>query len=361
MADGPVTPAELLDAKKASPVQVLVRLALTLVLLYLIFGVLIPGFASYSDIWASIKRLDAAGFAVLVCLTGLVETLKSLSPVVLVDGLGLRRSFLAQETSAMVSYTVPGPSGTAMRYVTYRRYGLGTDDFGRSTVVTSLWDTATVLLMPCLAIGLLSAQADVPGRVVWLTLIALAATVTGIVVVALILRSERFARGFGERLGRFVNWARGVVRRPKPQDYADMVAGFRGDLRDSLRRHWRGMTAVILAKELVVYLVLLVSLRSVGAGRGLLTAVEVFAVYAVVKVATMVQITPGGVGITETLYISALLWASGGAGEDAIVGGVFVFRMFTYLGPILLGLVCWPVLGRVVRGRPARPGVIRRG
>jgi hypothetical protein len=38
---------------------------------------------------------------------------------------------------------------------------------------------------------------------------------------------------------------------------------------------------------------------------------------------------------------------------DDIVGGVFVFRMFTYLGPILLGLVLWPVLHRMLRRSPA--------
>jgi uncharacterized membrane protein YbhN (UPF0104 family) len=121
-----------------------------------------------------------------------------------------------------------------------------------------------------------------------------------------------------------------------------------------VRRHWFSLSLVILTKEFVTYLILLVSLRSVGAGRISLTAIEIFAVYAVVRVATMIEITPGGVGVTETLYISALLWASGGAVQDEIVGGVFVFRMFTYLGPVLLGFVCWPILGRVLR-RPTGP------
>ncbi|HEY7482891.1 MAG TPA: YbhN family protein [Streptosporangiaceae bacterium] len=347
--DEPVSPPEVLETKKSSPVQAFVRAALTLLLIYLIFGVLIPSFASYSDIWDAIKQVSAGAFVLLLALTVLVEAMKSMAPVVLIDKLGLGRSFLAQETSAMISNTVPGPSGTAMRYVTYRRYGLTTEEFGRSTIVNSLWNNAIILLMPTLAVALLATQDKVPTNVWWLTLIGLGITLVGVVLVGLILHSENFARRFGELLGRAINWARGVVKRPKPQDYATVIVNFRFDIRDSVRRHWLGLSGVIVAKEFTTFLILLVSLRAVGAGRVSLTAIEIFAVYAVVKVLTMIEITPGGVGVTEALYISALSWAANGQDNSAITGGVFVFRMFTYLGPVLLGLILWPVLNRMLR------------
>ena len=53
--------------------------------------------------------------------------------------------------------------------------------------------------------------------------------------------------------------------------------------------------------------------------------------------------------IAEALYISALNWAAGGRESDAIVAAVFVFRMFTYLGPILIGGVCTMLLSRRFR------------
>jgi uncharacterized membrane protein YbhN (UPF0104 family) len=62
-----------------------------------------------------------------------------------------------------------------------------------------------------------------------------------------------------------------------------------------------------------------------------------------------VEITPGNVGITEALYIGALNWAAGGRQADAIVAAVFVFRMFTYLGPILVGGLCTALLSRRFR------------
>jgi uncharacterized membrane protein YbhN (UPF0104 family) len=63
----------------------------------------------------------------------------------------------------------------------------------------------------------------------------------------------------------------------------------------------------------------------------------------------MIQITPGGVGIVESLYIAGLLWATEGADEATVVAGVFVFRMFTYLLPIVVGGVCWLWLSREFR------------
>ncbi|MFG2006268.1 YbhN family protein [Spirillospora sp. NPDC048911] len=341
---------KVLESKRSSPLQSLVRIALTLLVLYLIFGVLIPEFADYAEIWDAIQQLDVAAAAGLVGLVLIIESLKSTPPVILIHRLGLRQSFLAQETSALISNTVPGPSGTASRYVTYRRFGLTTEDFGRSTIVNGLWNNAIVLLLPTAAIGLLATQRDIPGKVLVLVLAGLVITLAGIVVAGLILHSEAFARRIGAGTGRTVNWARGLAKQePSPQDYAQAVVDFRFDLRDSIQRHWLGLTSAIATKEITTFVVLLLSLRAVGAGRITLTAIDIFAVYAFVRLLTIIEITPGGVGVTEALYISSLMWASGGAAENEIVGGVFLFRMFTYLGPILLGMACWPVLGRMLR------------
>jgi uncharacterized protein (TIRG00374 family) len=131
------------------------------------------------------------------------------------------------------------------------------------------------------------------------------------------------------------------------------VVRFRFDVLDAVRAHWFGLTVLTLLKEFTTYLALLVSLRALGVGMDVLTAVEVFAVYTVVRLATLVEITPGNVGIAEALYISALTWASDGADSDQIVAAVFVFRMFTYLGPILMGGVCTAILARRFRAQAA--------
>jgi putative heme transporter len=357
-AAGPGGPEEVavppvLEPTKSPPIQKLVRITLSLLLIYLIFGVLIPSFASYQDVWDALTSLEPAALLLLTALTLLVESCKAGSYAVLVPGLGFGRAFLAQEAAAVVSNTVPGPSGTAARYGIYRKYGISAEDFGQSYVVNSAWGNAVPMVLPTVGLALLSLQEDIPGSVLTLALIGLAVTVVGVVLAVLVVRSERFAYGLGEWFGRILNWARGLVRRPAAEEVGAAVVRFRYDVLDTVRSHWVALTSLMLLREIATYLVLLTSLRALGAERVDLTAIEVFAVYTVVRLATLIEITPGNVGISEALYISALTWASDGEDSSAIVAAVFVFRLFTYVGPILVGGVCSAILGRRFRAEKA--------
>lgn len=351
---GPGVPA-ILETKKSSPIQKLVRVTLTLLLVYLIFGVLIPSFASYQDVWDALTSLEPEALLVLAGLTLVVESCKAGSYALLIPPLRFGPAFLAQESAAVVSNTVPGPSGTAARYLTYRKYGISSEDFGQSYVVNSAWGNAIPLILPSVGLALLSLQEDIPRNVLILALIGLVVSGIGIGLAVMVMRSESFAYRLGERFGRLLNWARGLVRRPPEEQVGQAVVRFRFDVLDTVRAHWAGLTSLILLREISTYLVLLTSLRALGAERVDLTALEVFAVYTVVRLATLVEITPGNVGISEALYISALTWASDGKDADTIVAAVFVFRMFTYLGPIVVGGLCSLILARRFRAQAAAP------
>ncbi|HKA69825.1 MAG TPA: YbhN family protein [Actinomycetes bacterium] len=342
---GPQSP-DIFATKKPSPIQSAVRISLTVLLLWLIFGVVIPSFADYATIWDSITSLSLEQFLLLSLMTVFVEITKALAPVTLLPGLTLRWSFVADEASAAVSNTIPGPSGTAMRYLTYRRYGLSASDFGRSTVVNSIWNNALLLLAPSVIIPVLAVVQPVPGRVLRIALLGLVISIVALILIIAIVRSERFAYRVGALLGRSINWARGLRNRPPAEDVGNTVVRFRHDTLDTVRQHWLPLSTVIVVKYLATYLVLLISLRAMGLDRELLTNLEVLAVYAFVRLLTLIEITPGGIGVVEVLYISALSWATDGVGEDEIVAGVFVFRMFTYLTPILIGAVCYVILSR---------------
>ena len=67
----------ILEPEKTSPGQRIVRITLTLLLLYLIFGVLIPSFASYEDVWDALTSLDPVALLFLTALTFVVEGCKA--------------------------------------------------------------------------------------------------------------------------------------------------------------------------------------------------------------------------------------------------------------------------------------------
>ena len=67
----------ILEPEKTSPRQRIIRITLTLLLLYLIFGVLIPSFASYEDVWDALTSLDPVALLLLTALTFVVEGCKA--------------------------------------------------------------------------------------------------------------------------------------------------------------------------------------------------------------------------------------------------------------------------------------------
>jgi uncharacterized protein (TIRG00374 family) len=66
---------------------------------------------------------------------------------------------------------------------------------------------------------------------------------------------------------------------------------------------------------------------------------EVLVVFAFARLVTAIPLTPGGVGVVELALIAGLTRAGG---EDAaVVAAVLLFRLLTYVLPILLGALTY--------------------
>jgi uncharacterized protein (TIRG00374 family) len=161
-----------------------------------------------------------------------------------------------------------------------------------------------------------------------------------VLVVVRILRSEGFARRFGRLTGRLVRWAQGIAHRnPSEHDFEDAAVRFRDDLRITWRQRGLRVVLAVVGTYAVTGAIFGLSLRATGLSYDELGVGAIAVVYTVVRLATIVNFTPGGVGVTEALYTSALLIATDGAHESAVVAGVLLFRGLTYAGPIVLGAV----------------------
>jgi putative heme transporter len=97
-------------------------------------------------------------------------------------------------------------------------------------------------------------------------------------------------------------------------------------------------------------------MRAVGLGIDELPIGSVAVVYTVVRLLTIVNFTPGGVGVVEALYTAAFLAVTGGDYQSEIVAGVILFRGLTYAGPIIMGVIALLVWRFRRKWRvPARP------
>ena len=221
-----------------------------------------------------------------------------------------------------------------------RSWGFYTEDFARSWIFTSSLTNFTVLSMPVVAVMLRGAQRRA-GRRLHPGGRGLVVCAVAVYVVVRIVRSEAFARRAGALAGRLVRWAAGVTKRrpdrprlrgghPALPRRPSLELEDAGPARDvGGDRHLRDDRASSSACRC--------ARPASAATRCTIGAIAV--VYTVVRLLTIVNFTPGGVGVTEALYISALLAATGGEYESQIVAGVFLFRGLTYVGPILLGAV----------------------
>jgi uncharacterized membrane protein YbhN (UPF0104 family) len=87
-------------------------------------------------------------------------------------------------------------------------------------------------------------------------------------------------------------------------------------------------------------------LRAVGVESNEVTAIEAFAGWSLARALQLIPLTPGGVGPVE-LGLTAILVGFGGANAE-VVAAVLLYRLFTIVPTLLLGLAtigAWRWLG----------------
>ena len=107
-----------------------------------------------------------------------------------------------------------------------------------------------------------------------------------------------------------------------------------------------------IASQFAWVIVLTVALRMTGVPESALSPGEIFAVYALVMVLTIIPLSPGGAGVPELLFISGLTTIAGTEYQAAITAGVFLYRLYYWFLPIPLA---WILLKVVRRGKSMLP------
>ena len=343
-ADGEPRTTET-GAPRMRPSEIAARAALTLLLIGLIAWILLGNVSDLEAVGEALQGVSREAGVVLIVMVLVVQLLIALQLALTVPGLGMTQGFVAVEGAAAVSNTVPGPSGTATRLGMLRSWGYNTSEFARSWLFTSSLTNFMVVAGPVFGVLIAIAIGDTSWQLMLLGLIAVAVSVTAVVIVWMMVRKAAFAYRLGALVGRFVRWGAGVVhKRPSEHDFAEAAV----DFRDGLIELWSHRGGRIVAAVVAVYvgngIILAISMRAVGLGTDALPIGTIAVVYTVVRLLTIVNITPGGVGVVEALYTAAFLIVTDGADQAEIVAGVILFRGLTYAGPILLGaaaLLVW--------------------
>ena len=108
---------------------------------------------------------------------------------------------------------------------------------------------------------------------------------------------------------------------------------------DTWKQRGLAVSSAVVGNYVIQGVIFGLSIRAVGLDSSVVPIGAIAVVYTVVRLLTIVNFTPGGVGVTEALYTAGLMAVTDGANQSQIVAAVFLFRGLTYIGPILLGAV----------------------
>jgi uncharacterized protein (TIRG00374 family) len=302
-----------------------------------VFVVVLPRIANYSEVWRVLSGLSAGAIAALVVAT--VVNVATYGPpwMAALPGLGYRQSMVLTQTSTALSVAVPGGDavGIAASYAMLRGWGFRRDAVAVAVVVTGVWNQIVNVVLPVFALALLLLTGGSSPLLLTAGLVGIGAIVALAGALVMVLRGEPQARGVGERAQRLANRALKVVRRPPRAGWGEAMVRFRKQTIELLARRWAAITVAQFAGHLAVFGVFIVALRATGVGSDEVTWIEALAAWGLIRLLTAVPVTPGGIGIVELGLATALVGF--GAGNAEAVAAVLLYRVLTVVPSVALG------------------------
>lgn len=338
--------------------------ALGLVVVVLTFAVVLPRIASYTDVWDVVKTLDATWLLALGA--AVVVNVVTYAPpwMIALPGLRFRQALPFTQASSALTYVAPGGGivGMAGSYGLLRLWGFAPNDVARAVTLTGIWNQLANLLLPVVAVVLLSMEAQRSALLTTVAVIGASVFAIAMALLVLVFWSDALARGIGEVSERAFNRVLRAFRRATVvEGWDERLVRFRRATVGLIRRRWPWLTLAAIVGNVTVFAVLLVSLRAVGIGAGEITWIEAFAGWSLARALQLIPLTPGGVGPVE-LGMTGILVGFGGANAE-VVAAVLIYRAFTILPTLLLGLAtmaAWRWLGPE-RPEPPAPEDVEEG
>jgi uncharacterized membrane protein YbhN (UPF0104 family) len=254
---------------------------------------------------ATVATIPMGALVALLALWAVGLMAHTLTLTAALPGLSHRRALLLSLTGSAVANVLPlgGAAGVALNYRMTRTWGFTSAGFASYTVVTNLWDVLAKLFLPVLVVPLLWLGLPVGagvGHSIAAAVIALP-VVAGAAVAA--IAHPRAVARFGSRVER----VRALV--------ADIVA-----------TAWQRLSAGMVLYTLLLFALLTACLAVTGAAVPLSVILLAFCAE---RLATLVGLTPGGLGVVEVGLAGALMLAPG-ADAAGVAAGTLLYRALTF-------------------------------
>jgi uncharacterized protein (TIRG00374 family) len=310
----------------------------SVVIIGVVFAYLLPKIADYAQVWDVVTTLSWEWIVALIAVT-IVNLLSSALPwMAALPGLGFLNALRVTSASSALSLVAPGGTAVAMatQFGMLRSWGIEGRPVGLAVALTNIWGQLVTYGFPILGVAALTAEGGRNTTLDWVALIGLAVFVAIVAGFAVGLSSKRLAQRVGDKTARIVTWLKHLIHKRPVRWTGDEFVRFRAEAIELLRRRWHWLTLSVLASQIAVFLVLVMTLRAVGVGPSEISIVEAFAAWSLIRALGSIPITPGGFGIEELALTGALVGF--GASNPEAVAVTLIYRFLTVVPTLVLGL-----------------------
>ena len=336
----------------------LLRSGLIVGVLVVVFGIIIPRYIDYADVFEAFKSLTPVQLLVMTGLGAIAWVASGLVFSALIEGFSALRGTLSWLILSGIGSSVPfGPWNMGVLWVVVRGWGIGNEPATSGIALYGVINELSRLFLPLFAIIVVAVSGDLAGAekagAAWA--IAIISAVAFVVITALIvgiIRSERIADWLGRTGQRVADWVMRRLGRSGSPNVSGAIHRFRDQLGLVIQRHGLVALTAAIVSQFAWVIVLTVALRIMGVPESALTTGEIFGVYALVMVITIIPLSPGGAGVPELLFISGFSAIAGAEYQAAITAGVFLYRLYYWFVPIPLA---WILLKIARRGKSVLP------
>jgi uncharacterized membrane protein YbhN (UPF0104 family) len=350
-AGGPVAP----PSRRAA----LLRTGFVALVLFIVFGVILPRFIDYDEVVAAFRSLTLPQVLLMTAMVAVAWVVSGLLFSILVERLAIVPGTAAYLILSGIGASVPlGPWNMGVLWVVLRGWGIGirpaTSGIALYGVVNELGRLATPLLA-VIVLAFTGGSAGTSTAALIITIISTVVLVVATSVMFAIVRSDRAADWVARTVQRVASWVLRRLGRPDTADVKGGIGKFRDELGELLDQ--RGIAAMLASVlgQVTWCIVMIAALRIVGITSEILSPGDIFAVFAMVSVITIIPIAPGGAAIPELLYIAFMTAIAGPEHESLIAAGVILFRLYQWFLPIPIS---WILLKAARRGRSMLPSTV---
>lgn len=337
-------------------------IAVTVAVVVIVFGFVIPQLADYREIMEHISSIDPLEWLILAALAIWFLTAATFSWMTTMPTLRFGEGFVAQTTGTAINNSIPGGGAIAIpvQYIMFLSWGFTPGAVTSGLLTAGVWDQLVRLALPVVAVFAVAVTGDAVGWM-WVVSIAGVLVVVGAVwILSKVLRSEGAARRVGELLGRVVNKVLGWFGRA-PIDMVSAALQFRVNVTAVAGERWKLITLATVLNQAAMASLFLASLRAVGVSSDEVSAAWVVLSFSLGRFLVIIPVSPGGLGLVDLGYIGLLTLGWGtGADPALLAAGVLLFRALSFIPPIFAGLGSW-VYWRWNRSWRQDWQVVRRG